>query len=293
MSLSPETTPRRFPRAVGSMHANSDYRRLSLAMCPPTYFDVVYSVNPWMDPSRSTDCVLARAQWKKLYDRLCSLGHRVHLIDPLPGQPDMVFTANAAIVVGDRGVSARFRHPFRHPEQPVYHRWLEHMGIQMRRPEFISEGEGDFVVVPGSRPGAGLVFAGDGVRTESRAHDEVADYLELEVVPLKLIDDRFYHLDTALSVIDARTAIYFPGAFADAAIRTLSLRFKRLIPVMERDATVFGANAVSDGRHVLLEATASGLAAQVEAAGYVAIPVEMSELRKSGGAVRCCVLEFY
>jgi N-dimethylarginine dimethylaminohydrolase len=264
-------------------------RQLTLVMCEPSYFDVVYSVNPWMDLDTPVDRDLARRQWETLYDTLVALGHEVMLIDPLPGQPDMVFTANAAVVVGTRGVSAKFRAPYRNPETVVYHEWLQNAGINMRAPTDVSEGEGDFVVTPdGAR-----IFAGDGVRTKASAHTEISVHLGLPTIPLTLVDERFYHLDTALSILDDHTAIYYPPAFSQQARDTLSEHFKDLISADDRDAFVLGANAVSDGLHVLLEAEADGLMTSLTARGYQPVPLDMSEFRKSGGAVRCCVLELY
>lgn len=264
-------------------------RTLRLGMCKPTYFDVVYSVNPWMDMNVPVDLNLASRQWEALYESLLALGHEVTLIDPMPGQPDMVFTANAGVVCGERAMSAKFRAPFRNPETPVYHRWLEGLGFQVRAPAHVSEGEGDFTPFPSG----GVVFAGDGVRTTAVAHEEMASHLAMPVVPLTLVDERFYHLDTAFSILDSETALYYPPAFSKRSCAVLSDYFRDLIAVTEADALVLGANAVSDGLNVFLEAEAESLASALAALGFRPVRLAMSEFRKSGGAVRCCVLEFF
>jgi arginine dihydrolase len=201
----------------------------------------------------------------------------------------MVFTANAGVVVGQRGMSARFRAPFRNPETAVYHKWLASIGLDMRAPNEISEGEGDFAPAPDGK----LVFAGDGVRTAAAAHEEMAAHLGVPIVPLTLVDERFYHLDTALSILDENTALYYPSAFSGDSREVLAGHFADLIAVDDSDALVLGANAVSDGLNVLLEAEARSLASVLADRGFRPVPLEMSEFRKSGGAVRCCVLEMY
>lgn len=261
------------------------------AMCPPTYFDVTYSINPWMDPDTPTDRDLAGAQWQALYSRLVSAGHRVDLVDPLPGQPDMVFIANAAVVLGGRGVSARFQHPHRRAEENAYHEWLESIGLAMKRPEFVNEGAGDFVTLAGNGTPSPVVFAGYGMRTELAAHREVAEYLDVEVVSLELVDERFYHLDTALSIIDAGTAIYYPGAFSESSRLLIAKYVDRPVPITDQEAAMLAANAVSDGRNVFLDVGAQSLADEVARLGFEPVPLDMSELRKSGGGLHCCVLE--
>jgi N-dimethylarginine dimethylaminohydrolase len=262
-------------------------------MCEPTYFDVVCSVNPWMDPTRPTDVAVALCEWKAIYECLRDLGHEVQLIPPLPSQPDMVFCANAGVVVGTRGMAARFRAPFRLDETVAYHDWLITAGVKMAKPAFVSEGEGDFVVMPGSVPGRGLIFGGWGVRSDLGAQRELARHLDVEVVALQLVDERFYHLDTALTIVDHETAAYVPMAFAPASIALIEQHFPTTVRLDDADALVLGANAVSDGLHVLCAEEAKGFHVQLADLGFVPIPLAVSELRKSGGAVRCCVLELF
>jgi N-dimethylarginine dimethylaminohydrolase len=111
------------------------------------------------------------------------------------------------------------------------------------------------------------------------------------VVSLRLVDPRFYHLDTALSVLDSSTAMYYPAAFDDAGRAALSSVFDELIEAKDEDAEVLGLNAVSDGRHVVLAEQATALARQLAARGFEPVPVDMSELRKAGGGAKCCTLE--
>jgi N-dimethylarginine dimethylaminohydrolase len=257
-------------------------------MCPPTYFGVTYAINPWMDPSRPVDVGRAMRQWDAVRRVHLDLGHSVEIIDPEPGLPDMVFAANGGLVVGDTAIGVRFRYPQRHGEQAAYLDWFARAGIARRhRPEFDNEGEGDFLLA------GDVVLAGTGFRTDRRAHAEAATVLGREVVTLELVDPRFYHLDTALAVLDDTTIAYLPAAFSPASRAELRRRFPDAIIAEAADAAAFGLNAVSDGRHVVLSAEAVGLAGQFAERGFVPVPVATDELRRAGGSVKCATLELH
>jgi len=254
-------------------------------MCPPTHFDVTYSINPWMEPAKPTDTGLAVLQWERLREVLVGLGHRVDLVDPLPGLPDMVFAANAATVVDGRVLAARYRHPERVDEGPAYRKWFANNGYPVREAEFVNEGEGDLVVT-GDR-----ILAGTGFRTDRRAHAEAAEHLGLPAVTLTLVDPNFYHLDTALSVLDHDEIMYYPGAFSRQSRAVLRELYPNGIQASKADAAVFGLNAISDGRNVVLPQQATRLGDDLRAAGFEPIGVDLSELLKAGGAAKCCALE--
>lgn len=254
-------------------------------MCPPTHFDVTYLINPWMEPAKPTDTALAVLQWERLCGQLQELGHRVDLVSPRPGLPDMVFAANAATVVGGRVLASRFRYPQRHGETPAYLSWFRASGFPVRNGRFVNEGEGDLMVT-GER-----ILAGTGFRTDRRAHAEAADHFGLPVVTLTLVDPYFYHLDTALAVLDHEEIMYYPGAFSRESQATLRALYPNAILATDADAAAFGLNAVSDGRHVLLSPQAADLAAALRGAGFTPIGVDLSELLKAGGGAKCCTLE--
>jgi N-dimethylarginine dimethylaminohydrolase len=259
-------------------------------MCPPEHFAVSYSINAWMDLTVPVDRDLAVAQWAALRQTYLDLGHRVDVIDPLPGLPDMVFAANGGLVVEGRALGARFTHPERAAEAPAYlGRLVELLGTAgpagVVEPVATNEGEGDFLVV------GDLVLAGTGFRTDPRAHGEVQELFGVPVVSLQLVDPRFYHLDTALAVLDDTTVAYFPGAFSPGSLRVLQRLFPDAVLASEEDAVVLGLNAVSDGRHVVLPAAARGLAAQLAERGFEPVGVDLSELLKAGGSVKCCTME--
>ena len=255
-------------------------------MCPPAHFAVTYAINPWMRPDEPADAGRALRQWEQLRQAYLELGHEVRVIEPVPGLPDMVFAANGATVVAGTVLGARFRYPERAPEGRAYLAWFRaHGWPDVRVPEYYNEGEGDILVA------GRTLLAGHGFRTDLRAASELAEAFGLPVVSLRLVDPRFYHLDTALCVLDSATAMYYPAAFDDAGRAALGSLFPELIEAKDEDAEVLGLNAVSDGHHVVLAAQATGLARQLSSRGFEPVPVDMSELLKAGGGAKCCTLE--
>jgi N-dimethylarginine dimethylaminohydrolase len=267
-------------------------RRRMFVMTPPTEFTVSYAINAWMDPTVPVDTGRALAQWESLRDTYERLGHAVHVLPAEPGLPDMVFAANGAFSVGGVVYGAQFAYTERAAEAAAHQRWYaEHGWTRFVTPDYVNEGEGDFAYVAGRQ----LILAGHGFRTDIRAHRQVAAVLERRVVSLHLVDPRFYHLDTALFVLrdspmDSNIA-YFPDAFSADSQSTLARLFPDAVIATEADALAFGLNSVSDGRNVVMPCQAAGLMAAVERVGYVAVPVDLSELLKGGGSVKCCTAE--
>jgi N-dimethylarginine dimethylaminohydrolase len=254
-------------------------------MCPPSYFTVEYAINPWMQPGIDIDRRRALAQWDALRRTYLDLGHRVDLLAPMPGLPDMVYAANGATVVDGTVLAARFRHPQRAAEAVAHATWFRRAAARVVEPEFVNEGEGDLLVV------GDLILAGHGFRTDPRAHAEAARVFGREVVSLELVDPRYYHLDTALAVLDHDEIMYYPQAFSPESQQALRELYPDAILATDADAEVFGLNAVSDGRHVLLASQATHLIEELWARGFVPIGVDLSELLKSGGSAKCCTLE--
>ncbi|GAA0504957.1 amidinotransferase [Saccharopolyspora subtropica] len=260
-------------------------------MCPPKYFTVEYSINPWMDPGTPVDVDRAMAQWTELKNTYERLGHTVEVIEPQPGLPDMVFAANSATVIDGRVLGARFRAPQRAAEAEHFRRWFVTRGYRdLVMPSRINEAEGDFAWT------GRVLLAGSGFRTDPEAHAEAQEVLGVPVVSLRLVDPRYYHLDTALFVLrtgdDAQIA-YYPEAFSAGSRRVLQRMFPEAVLADAADAACLGLNGVSDGRHVVLPLEATGLAERLAALGYEPILVDVSELRKSGGGPKCCTLELH
>jgi N-dimethylarginine dimethylaminohydrolase len=254
-------------------------------MCRPQYFDVTYSINPWMDPRKPTDTAASLRQWEALRELYVALGHTVEVIEPLEGLPDMVFAANGATVVDGKVLGARFRHRERTAEGPAYLDWFAANGYrEILWPEYINEGEGDYLRV-GRR-----LLAGTGFRTDQRSHAEAQEFFGLPVTGLTLVDPNFYHLDTALTVLSPTEIMYYPAAFTPGSQAVLREMFPDAILATDEDAAVFGLNAFSDGLNVLLPQAATGLIEELKDRGFHPIGVELGELLKAGGSVKCCTL---
>ncbi|MEU4347428.1 dimethylargininase [Streptomyces sp. NPDC023838] len=257
-------------------------------MCPPAHFKVTYSINPWMDPAKPVDLPLALAQWEDLRDRYRALGHTVELLEPRPDLPDMVFAANGATVIDGRVLGARFAHPEREAEAEAHLDWFRAHGFtEIHEPSHINEGEGDFAVT------ATYLLAGRGFRSSPLSHDEAQEFFGRPVIGLDLVDPRYYHLDTALCVLDdaADEIMYYPGAFSPGSRAVLARLFPDAVIASESDAGALGLNAVSDGLHVLLPQGAVGLFSSLRERGFVPVGMDLGELLKGGGSVKCCTQE--
>ncbi len=258
-------------------------------MCSPKHFAVEYAINPWMDVTTAVDVELAAEQWDRLRETLVGLGHDVHLLTPEPGLPDMVYAANGALVVDGAVYGARFKHAQRSAEAAAHRDFYQSHGWHFIAPTATNEGEGDFAYLPAAH--GGLVLAGYGFRTEPAAHAEAQEALGRPVVSVRLVDPRFYHLDVALASIDDSNIAYYPGAFSSTSQKVLAQLFPAAVVADDADALAFGLNLVSDGRNVVLNSEATGLADKLAAAGYQPVPVALAELRKGGGSVKCCIAE--
>ncbi|MFJ7126858.1 dimethylargininase [Streptomyces sp. NPDC098101] len=259
-------------------------------MCPPAHFTVTYSINPWMDPTKPVDPRLALAQWEDLRDRYRALGHTVEVLDPDPALPDMVFAANGATVVGGRALGARFAYPERAAEADAHLDWFRRHGWaeeDLRVPQHVNEGEGDFAVT------ASWILAGRGFRASPLSHGEAQEFFGRPVIGLDLVDPRYYHLDTALCVLDdaGDEVMYYPAAFSPGSRAVLARLFPDALIATEEDAAAFGLNAVSDGRNVLLPQAAVGLFDPLRERGFEPVGMDLSELLKGGGSVKCCTQE--
>lgn len=283
--------------STGVAHSSAPERiqqRRTYLMCRPEHFTVSYSINPWMEPANPTDTGKAVRQWQELYDTYIALGHDVRLIDPIEGLPDMVYTANGGFVIDGVAYGARFRFDERVPEGPAFMDWFAANGFEVADPAEVNEGEGDFLLV------GDVILAGTGFRSTGDSHREVGEVFGKEVVSLTLVDPRFYHLDTAIAVLDPvegpggverANIAYLPGAFDARSQALLAERFPDAIHVSDADGAVFGLNSSSDGRNVIISPRAIGFERQLRERGYTPIAVDLSELLLGGGGIKCCTLE--
>ncbi len=269
----------------------------SILMCRPDYFTVSYRINPWMHPEAPTDTSLAVRQWEVLYQTYLDLGFDVQLVDAVPGLPDMVYAANGGFVLDNIAYGASFTYPERQPEGPAYMDWFRANGYDVRVPESVNEGEGDFLLV------GDVLLAGQGFRSASNSHQELGSIFGREVVSLNLVNPSFYHLDTAIAVLDPEggpsmgsgttpaNIAYLPSAFDEPSLEILRERYPDAIIVTEEDAAVLGLNSYSDGYNVVIASRATDFERQLRERGYNPIGVDLSELLLGGGGVKCCTLE--
>jgi len=258
-------------------------------VCPPDHYRISYEINPWMRLERGANPHIARVQWDTLVSVLeKECGATLEQIEPVENLPDMVFTANAGVVSGRSVILSRFRCLQRQPEEERFARWFEAHGYAVVRlpREFSFEGAGDLL-------GGGEVwFGGYGQRSDLRAYHHLGLLEGRAIIPLKLVDPWFYHLDTCLCPLAGNGVLWFPGAFdrqGRAVIRDLVPSSHR-IEVVEEDALRFACNAVSLGRHVVLPEGCSDTMTQLEAHGYQPHAVCLSEFIKAGGAAKCLTL---
>jgi len=259
-------------------------------MCPPDYFTVDYVINPWMAGNvDSLDIDRAMEQWTELRDAIGEHAD-VETVDPQPELPDMVFTANAGVVYGNKAIASHFIPQERRPEEQHFKTWFRDNGFELLdlHEKIGFEGAGDCLH---DRRGPWL-WTGYGFRTEIEAHSEIRDFFGLEVVSIRLTDERFYHIDTCFCPLNDGFLMYHPPAFdydSRVAIETRIPPHKRII-VDTMDAGNFACNAVNIGNLVFLHKASSPLKARLMLAGFEVVEMNVSEFLKAGGSVKCLTL---
>ena len=259
---------------------------MAILMCPPEHFGIEYEINPWMHVAVSVDHDLARQQWETLHRTYAELGVDIELASPVAGLPDMVFTANAAVVWNGNAVLSNFHHDERHGEEPYWRSELERLGFRVNQiPHEVSfEGAGDALFV------GDTLFCGFGFRTDRQAHDLVGPVLGVEVVSLELVDSRFYHLDTCFCPLNDTTVLFAPDALSPASATAVRERVPHVIEVPVDIAAGFACNAMPVGDRVISSLSLGRLDKPLAAAGLGVMALPMSEFMKSGGGVRCLSL---
>jgi len=262
-----------------------------ILMCAPHHYDVDYVINPWMEGNiHRSSRDRAEEQWNKLHDVLKDHADVV-LVEPQKGWPDMVFAANAGLVLGDQCVLSRFFHPERQGEEPHFQKWFEDNGFTVHTlPESLPfEGAGDALI---DRAGH-WVWAGYGFRSELDSHAYLAKWLDVEVVSLRLVDNRFYHLDTCFCPLKDGYLMYYPPAFDDYSNRLIEMRVpedKRIV-VEEVDAINFACNTVNVDRVVVMNKASESLTKALGDCGFEVVETPLTEFLKAGGAAKCLTLK--
>jgi N-dimethylarginine dimethylaminohydrolase len=260
-----------------------------LLVCPPDYFRIDYEINPWMDRRNAVEGRRAALQWRGLMDTLQKkVGVTLEKMAPVEGLPDLVFTANAGVVVDGVAVPSRFRHPERQREQTHFEQWFSAHGYRL---EYLTgntffEGAGDLLGVPD------LWLGGYRKRSDIAAYSQLSKLFGREIIPVELVDDRFYHLDTCFCPLTGGEILFYPQAFdqyAQAVIRD-RLEESRRISVRESEAHRFACNAVCVGKKVVLPAGCPDTVGMLQDHGYDVLPLELDEFMKAGGSAKCLTL---
>ena len=259
-------------------------------MCPPEYFTVAYIINPWMHGNlRKIDNAVAKQQWRSLYDTLTDLA-TVRLVLPQPGSPDMVFTANAGLVKGRDFIVSRFRYPERQYEEPYFADWFMDRGynVSLMPRDVPFEGAGDALFDRGQE----VLWMAHGHRSISAAREVLHDRLGVDVVTLKLVDQRFYHLDTCFCPLEGGAVMYFPPAFDDESRAVIERRIPaaKRIAIDEEDALAFACNAVNIDQAVVVNRATPAFVKSLGARGFQVIQTPLSEFMKAGGSAKCLTL---
>ena len=253
-------------------------------LCKPLYFSVEYAINPWMQPG-TVDKNQAMQQWKALVNTLTTLKISVKLIDQVAGLPDMVFSTDQAITVGNKVLLSNFRYPERRSESKFYKKWFEEndYSVNTLPNDLYLEGSGDCLFW------GDIIFMGYGFRSTIASAKTTASLLNIDVIPLELINPKYYHLDLAFLPINSTSAIYYPKAFSQNSQKKKKKNIPDLYEFTEKEVSGFAANSLVTGNHVILQKNNPTFVNRIRKLGYYPIEIDISEFLKAGGGIHCLV----
>lgn len=261
-----------------------------ILMCKPDFYDIKYEINPWMKIEIQSDNEKAKQQWNALYKILKDdLKADVILVEPREEVPDMVFTANAAVMCGNKAVISRFKFPQRQPEEKYFAQWFGENGYEViTLPDNMAfEGAGDALYLDG------VLYSGYIPRSDIAAHTYISETLNIPVVSLELTNKNFYHLDTCFCPLEDGYLIYYPDAFDSYANKVIEANVpeeKRII-VNKEESSYFTCNAVNVGKNVVTNLTTKRFSDLLAQKGFNHIQTDLSEFMKAGGAAKCLTLK--
>lgn len=258
-------------------------------MCRPSHYDIEYVINPWMEGG-VVNPKKAMVQWERLVECYKSIGVEVSIIDQRMGLPDMVFAADQGIVFSKSDVLlSNFRYKQRVGESTIYSKWFEEHGYKIHRlpPNMYFEGNGEL------QKWRDMLFIGTGFRTSYEATATVGQIMGKEVLPIELVDERFYHLDTCLFVLNDDVVFYYPKALSEKSKRDLKKLLPRLIEVSESEACNFATNSVVIGQNVVIQKGNKRVVGIIRGLGFNVSELDVSEFMKSGGGIHCLTGELY
>lgn len=260
-----------------------------LLVCPPEFFGIEYEINPWMRLSNRVDHQRAVQQWyglMRVFEE--DLNVVLERMTPVRGLPDLVFTANAGVVVGRIAVVSHFRYAERQQEEAHFAAWFKAHGYDVMSLDegLCFEGAGDLLGLPE------CWFGGYRQRSDIRSFPILSERFHREIIPLELVDSRFYHLDTCFCPLSGGELLYFPAAFDSYGQLAIAERVSdtRRIAVSEEEARRFACNAVCVGKHVVLPAGCPETERKLQDRGYQIHAVSLDEFMKSGGSAKCLTL---
>lgn len=268
------------------------------------HFDDQAAINPFMHADVSIDRAKAQAEHDRIRAALESAGVHVICVAPPARCQDGVYTANWALVRGDKAVMSVLPNA-RKGEEPYAERVLrEHGKAIVKVPDGLRfSGQGDAL------PCGDYLLAGNRYRSDKAVHQVLESELGYKVISLQTVPERdtggnpvinaasgwpdsfFYDIDLAIAVLRDDLIAWCPAAFEPSSqqtIRTLPLR--KIEVSLEEAVQGFACNLVSTGETVIMSAHAPQLRAAIEAEGFATVTPEISELVKGGGYIRCTTL---
>lgn len=264
---------------------------ISFLMCRPSFYEVSYVINPWMAGNvHASSRIKANEQWELLRKAVSRLSE-VALVEPKPGLPDMVFAANAGLERNGTVILSNFFHKERRGEEQYFLQWFQKAGYEIVRlpREIPFEGEGDALfAADGTR-----LWAGYGQRTSQASHKYLSQTWNIAVTSLRLINPRFYHLDTCFAPLEDGAVMYYPPAFDQTSLEQIEHYFpaEKRIVVNEAAALCFACNVINVGNTVILNEISRELSDQLETRGFHVVQTRLSEFLKAGGAAKCLVMK--
>ena len=259
-----------------------------ILMCPPDHYGIEYEINPWMKRTLASVRDVAFRQWRNLRETLLKLGATIEEMQPQPGLPDLVFTANAGLMFRERFFSSRFFHEVRARESPYFDTWFREHGFDViHLPDgMYHEGAGDALFC------GDALFAGYRTRSDVHAHQWVAQQTGVRVLPLELVNPRFYHLDTCFCPLEGGHVMYYPPALDAESRAAIEKRIpaRKRIAIAEEDALAFACNAVKIEATVVVNKASAAFVKALGAHGFEVVQTPLSEFMKAGGSAKCLTL---
>jgi N-dimethylarginine dimethylaminohydrolase len=261
---------------------------MKMLMCKPNYYGIEYEINPWMNRKIKVNSLTAMAQWGNLYSTISRCGVQVELVEPEKEVPDMVFTANAGLVVGKQVYLAHFRHPERHPERRYFRNWFVKSGYQLADEIDLTlnarfEGEGDALFA------GQTLFAGFGIRSEKSCYTNFVGLDPSTLVYCELVDPYFYHLDTCFCPLNAGIALWWPDAFSKESQKAMRNAIE-LIALPENEVRRFACNSIVLGKEIIIPSECPRTSDLLQNMGFTVHVCDVSEFIKAGGACKCLTL---